>query len=137
MEPTGDDVIAEADEVTLITGEYGAKVLDLVLDNLASVCAVPVNVLPIANRYFGGNTAVAGLLTGTDIADGLAALDDDHAEAGRGPDHRRLFLLPDVTLSRGVFLDGKSIDELPKTVRVVATDGKSLVSTLRSIRPVR
>lgn len=137
VEPTGDDVIAEADEVTLITGEYGAKVLDLVLDNLASVCAVPVNVLPIANRYFGGNTAVAGLLTGADIADGLAALDDDDAEAGRGPDHRRLFLLPDVTLSRGVFLDGKSIDELPKTVRVVATDGKSLVSTLRSIRPVR
>src|SRR5581483_3462238 len=46
---------------------------------------------------FGGNIAVTGLLAGADVA---AVLDAEPAGAAVR------YLLPDVTLSRGVFLDG-------------------------------
>ena len=42
----------------------------------------------------------------------------------RAAGHR--YLLPDVCLSEGRFLDGTTIDELPRPVEVVATDGISL-----------
>ena len=50
---------------------------------------------PVENRFFGGNVGVAGLLVGEDLARVLAA-----EPAG----HR--YLLPDVCLSQGRFLDG-------------------------------
>ena len=40
------------------------------------------------------------------------------------------YLLPDVCLSEGRFLDGTTIDELPRPVEVVATDGISLRKAL-------
>ncbi len=42
------------------------------------------------------------------------------------------YLLPDVALSRGRFLDGTTVDDLPHPVEIVATDGASLVAALRS-----
>ena len=44
--------------------------------------------------------------------------------AGEPEGHR--YLLPDVCLSRGVFLDGLSPADLPRAVEVVPTDGASL-----------
>ena len=74
-----------------------------------------VRVLPVENHFFGGNIAVTGLLVGEDIARVLA----------REPEEGR-YLLPDVCLSRGVFLDGTSPADLPRPVEIVATDGLSL-----------
>jgi putative radical SAM enzyme (TIGR03279 family) len=98
--------------VSVVTGEYGARVLDPLLDRtgLASV-----RTLPVPNRFFGGNTAVTGLLTFADVAETLA---------GEPAGHR--YLLPDVCLSNGRFLDGGRPGELPRPVEVLPTEGAAL-----------
>ena len=71
--------------------------------------------LAVENRFFGGTIGVAGLLTAADLARTLAGEPDDHR-----------YLLPDACLSKGVFLDGGTLDDLPRPVEVVAADGLSL-----------
>jgi putative radical SAM enzyme (TIGR03279 family) len=105
--------------VTILTGEYGARVLEPVTADLASAAGAPVRLLPVANRFFGGNIAVTGLLTGPDVAAALAAT---------APGDR--VLLPDVVLSNGRFLDGTTPADLPRPVEIVATDGASLVAAV-------
>jgi len=100
----------------LITGELGARVLEPLL----AVLPGDVRLLTIENRFFGGNIGVTGLLTGADISAALAI----------APAHDR-FLLPDVTLSRGRFLDGTTVAQLPRRVEIVATDGAALVRALK------
>jgi NifB/MoaA-like Fe-S oxidoreductase len=90
-----------------------------VLEPLLAELAVDARVLPVSNTFFGGNIAVTGLLTGTDLATALADAPDDAR-----------YLLPDVVLSRGRFLDGSTPSELPRRVEIVATDGASLVHAL-------
>jgi hypothetical protein len=107
--------------VSILTGEYGARVLAPLVDDLATAAGAPVAVRPVPNRFFGGNIAVTGLLTGPDVAHALASID---------PTAR--VLLPDVVLSNGRFLDDTTPADLPRPVEVVATDGASLVKALRS-----
>ncbi len=106
--------------VTILTGEYGARVLEPVTADLTEAAGVPVRLLPVANRFFGGNIAVTGLLTGPDVAAALAA----------APTGDRV-LLPDVVLSHGRFLDGSTPADLPRRVEIVATDGASLVAAMK------
>ena len=109
--------------VTVLTGEYGAQVLEPLL---ADAGFGHVEVLAVPNRFFGGTTAVTGLLTGADLAEALA---------GRDPNRR--YLLPDVCLSGGRFLDDSSPDDLPVAVEVVRADGASLRhALLRSVPSV-
>jgi hypothetical protein len=77
----------------------------------------------VTNSYFGGNIKVAGLLTGLDL---IRALEDVPASS--------VCLLPDVCLSEGRFLDGLTIDDLPRPVMTVRTTGSDLRSTLESVR---
>ncbi|MBV8303872.1 MAG: DUF512 domain-containing protein [Acidimicrobiia bacterium] len=98
--------------VAVLTGEYGARVLAPLLKRVGRD---DVRVLPVPNEFFGGNIGVAGLLVGADIA---RVLRDEPAG------HR--YLLPDVCLSKGAFLDGTSPADLPRPVEVVATDGVAL-----------
>jgi putative radical SAM enzyme (TIGR03279 family) len=98
--------------VGILTGAYGASVLAPLV---ASLGRDDVRVLPVTNEFFGGNIGVAGLLVGADVARVLA---------GEPEGHR--YLLPDVCLSKGVFLDGTSPADLPRPVEVVATDGHAL-----------
>ena len=98
----------------VVTGSYGARMMrDLFARN--GFDAVPV--VEVVNSHFGGNTAVAGLLTYSDVKGAIEA-------HGR----ENVYLLPDVCLNRGVFLDGGTIEELASAfeVEVVATDGASL-----------
>jgi putative radical SAM enzyme (TIGR03279 family) len=104
--------------VAVLTGEYGARVLQPLIDSLGRP---DVRVLPVPNRFFGGNTGVTGLMVGEDVSAVLA-----HAPHG----HR--YLLPDVCLSEGRFLDGVTVDELPRPVEVVATDGRALRQALET-----
>jgi hypothetical protein len=48
--------------------------------------------------------------------------------AGQPEGHR--YLLPDVCLTQGVFLDGSAPADLPRPVEVVATDGRALRAAL-------
>ncbi len=96
--------------VAVITGTYGAKVLAPLLAGYEGV-----RVLPVENRFFGGNIGVTGLLVGEDVARALS----EQPEGDR-------YLLPDVCLSNGVFLDGTTPADLPRPVEIVLTDGVSL-----------
>jgi hypothetical protein len=98
--------------VGVLTGEYGARILGPLLDELGRS---DVRLVPVRNEFFGGNIAVAGLLVGADVARTLAAEPEGHR-----------YLLPDVCLSEGRFLDGLSLADLPRVVEVVPTDGIAL-----------
>jgi NifB/MoaA-like Fe-S oxidoreductase len=78
-----------------------------------------VRVVEVANTFFGGNIGVTGLLVGEDVA---------HALDAEPVGHR--YLLPDVCLSEGRFLDGRTPDDLPRPVEIVPTDGISLRQAL-------
>ncbi len=104
----------------ILTGEYGARVLQPLVDSLGSP---NVRVIPVVNEFFGGNTAVTGLMVGADLARVLE---------GQPPGHR--YLLPDVCLSEGRFLDGLTVADLARPVEVVATDGISLRMALEERR---
>jgi len=103
--------------VAILTGAFGARVLTPLVEGREGV-----RVLEVENRYFGGTIGVAGLLTGTDVA---AVLESE-------PDGQR-YLLPDACLSKGVFLDGRHVEELPRSVEVVPTDGLSLRRALETV----
>jgi len=98
--------------VGILTGSYGAAVLSPLV---ASLGRDDVRVIPVENRFFGGTTAVTGLLVGNDLARVL------HTQP---PGHR--YLLPDVCLSSGRFLDGTTVHDLPRAVEVLPTDGIAL-----------
>jgi putative radical SAM enzyme (TIGR03279 family) len=99
--------------VGVLTGEFGARVIGPLIERLGRD---DVRVLPVVNEFFGGNTAVTGLMTGADVTRVLA----------QEPETDR-YLLPDVCLSDdGRFLDGITIAELPRPVEVDPTDGISL-----------
>ncbi|MGQ0805797.1 MAG: DUF512 domain-containing protein [Actinomycetota bacterium] len=106
--------------VALLTGAYGAEVLGPLLPELRRVSPAPVRLVDVPNHFFGGNIGVTGLLTGADVA---AALADEPAG--------ERFLLPDVVLSQGRFLDGTTVADLPHPVEVVPTNGAALVAALR------
>jgi NifB/MoaA-like Fe-S oxidoreductase len=105
--------------IGIVTGELGARVLEPLVPALAERAGVEVRLVPVANAFFGGNIGVTGLLTGVDVAAALAS----------EPDGDR-YLLPDVVLSRGRFLDGEPLAILPRTVEVVGTDGAALVAAV-------
>ncbi len=106
--------------IGILTGAYGALVLEPLVAELGRT---DVRVIPVVNEFFGGNVAVAGLLVGEDLARALSAQPHGHR-----------YLLPDVCLSRGRFLDGTTPQDLPRPVEVIATDG---VALRRALEPPR
>ena len=104
-------------QLAVLTGEYGARVLGPLLADHPGV-----RIVPVRNEFFGGNIGVTGLMVGADIARTLA----DQPEGHR-------YLLPDVCLSRGRFLDGLTPADLPRPVEVVPTDGASLRQVLAAV----
>ncbi len=106
--------------ITVLTGGYGALVLRPLLDRHGFDM---VRVLAVPNEFFGGNIAVAGLITGADLSRTLAG----ESTEGR-------YLLPDVCLSKGRFIDGPVLGDLPLAVEVVAADGASLRRLLEAGR---
>ena len=99
--------------VTVVTGVYGAAVIEPLVRSRYGQDRVEV--LAVENQYFGGNIAVSGLLTGSDVARALE----------QAPPGRR-YLLGDACLSEGRFLDGMAVGDLPLPVQVLPSDGLSL-----------
>ena len=103
--------------IGVLTGELGAPVIGPLIESLGRS---DVRVIAVRNEFFGGNTGVTGLITGEDLSRVLAA---------EPPGHR--YLLPDVCLSdEGRFLDGVTVDELPRPVEIIETDGIALRNAL-------
>lgn len=103
--------------VGILTGPYGAQVLSPLVGTLDRD---DVRIITVDNEFFGGNTAVTGLMVGADLQRVLAAEPTGHR-----------YLLPDVCLSEGRFLDGTTVDDLPRPVEVVPTDGLALRAALQ------
>jgi NifB/MoaA-like Fe-S oxidoreductase len=106
----------------LLSGAYGARVLRPLLDDLGRR---DVEIVTVTNRFFGGNISVAGLMTAGDISDAIL----EHGGHGR-------YVLPDVCLHEGRFLDGASVTDLPVDVEIIETSGVALRSLLE-LSPAR
>ena len=107
--------------IAILTGEYGARVLDPLVGSLGRD---DIRLVPVTNHFFGGNIGVSGLLTGTDLIEVLDTQPEGHR-----------YLLPDACLSEGRFLDDVTLSDLPRPVEVVPTDGLSLRRALESGGP--
>jgi len=102
--------------VGILTSTYGARVLAPLVERLGRA---DVRIVPVDNLFFGGTTSVTGLLVGEDLARALGAEPVGHR-----------YLLPDVCLSNGRFLDGTTPEDLPRPVEVIPTDGHALRAAL-------
>jgi len=103
--------------VSLVTGVSAAAEIRAFASLLAAKSGLDLRVHVVENRFFGGFVTVAGLLTGQDLAEQLAA-----QPLGE------ILLVPDVMLREGeeLFLDNFSLSELEDRlgvqVEVVAPD---------------
>ena len=106
--------------IRILSGELAAPVLSALVADHPNV-----DVVAVRNDYFGGNTAVAGLLTYEDVSRACA-----------GEPRGTHFFLPDVCLNSGMFLDGHTIDELTTRfdVEVVPASGTVLREKLEQFR---
>lgn len=116
-----DPAAAEAGPVGILTGSYGAASLQPLLPQLERLSGRSLRLVEVENRFFGGNTAVAGLLVGSDLRH---AIERDTEPVAK-------YLLPDVALSGDVFLDDTTLEELrrasPVPVIVTPATGWGLI----------
>ncbi|MGH9301042.1 MAG: DUF512 domain-containing protein [Acidimicrobiales bacterium] len=103
---------ARSAPVGIVTGAYGAAVLRPLL---AEVGHPDLRLVVVDNKFFGGNIGVSGLMVGSDLIRVLGAEPEGHR-----------YLLPDVCLSEGRFLDGLTPAHLPRPVEIIPADGLSL-----------
>jgi len=106
----------------IVSGPYGASMFRKLLSD-TGFGDIPVVEVP--NHHFGGNTGVAGLMTFADIQGAL-----------RSHGRENVYLLPDVCLNDGVFLDGATVGDLSKEfdIEVIATSGAALRQRLDAAR---
>lgn len=102
--------------VGVLTGHLGSAVVGPLVAQLGRE---DIRVITVDNQFFGGNVGVTGLIVGADLQRVLANEPEGHR-----------YLLPDVCLNRGTFLDGLTPADLPRPVEVVATDGLALRAAL-------
>lgn len=87
---------------TILTGEMFAPILRRKIEELNSLIGSELNVLAVKNNYFGGDVAVAGLLTGQDY---LAARDRIKGDFVIIPQHT-------IKSDEPILLDGMTFEQL-------------------------
>ena len=89
---------------TILTGTLFARELRKMIDKLNSRFGTQIHVVPVENRYFGGDVSVAGLLTGGDFV-----AERDHVRGN-------FVVIPKHTLKSDeeIMLDGMSLPALQK-----------------------
>ncbi|HWP96621.1 MAG TPA: DUF512 domain-containing protein [Syntrophomonadaceae bacterium] len=121
LEPSLPDEISKR-EVYIITGEAAFHVLDPLVKRLNRIHGLRVNLLPVANRFFGGGVTVTGLITGHDI---MQVLKREYIG--------KRVIVPGVVLKEGVhiFLDDMSLEQLEKesgaSISIVDGSARELV----------
>ncbi len=112
----GDEVLLEAEplgdyRVSLLCGESFATELETFASRMTLRTGVKLQVVKVANNFFGPQVTVSGLVTGQDIVDQLGALDLGDA-----------LFIPDVMLrnSEDVFLDDMTVGDIELALGVSA-----------------
>ena len=109
--------------IVVMTGTLFAPVLKRVLADLGADPSI-VSVLPVENRFFGGNVSVTGLLTAADLVPVIASLPE-----------RAIALVPDIVVNAdGLLLDDVPVSELGmrtlREVRLISCDAGGLLGGL-------
>lgn len=116
------EVLPDQGPVVVVTGRYGRDVLEPVMNRLQVLAGREMRLLPVENKFFGGNVGVAGLLVGEDL---MAALAADEGPAGQ-------YLIPDIALSGHRFLDEMEFSDVAAVakapLKAVATNAAGLVA---------
>lgn len=122
----------------VVTGELGAEVLEKALwrelaDDMAEL-------LPVRNDFFGGNVAVAGLLSGADLIKAMSA----RCERDRQTRKSSHFLLPRTIVPFGQTIDGMSEGDIVGAVELrggsaefIDIDGSQLRAAIVRSAPSR
>ncbi len=112
-------------EGTILTGSLFAPVLRRLIDQFNQECDTRLQVVGVANEYFGGDVSVAGLLTGGDFVAARAQLTGDFA------------IIPRVALKSDepIMLDGMHFEEVKQQfpVPLHAFDSAELTSFLTNL----
>lgn len=112
-------------EVYVLTGISAIPVLEASLKRLNQIKGLNVKLVPVENRFFGGNVSVAGLLTGRDIMEVLS-------NKYRG----QRVILPEIIFREGydILLDDIGLDEICRhsgaEIRTVDGSAESLVKAI-------
>jgi len=105
-------------EVCLVTGKSATGVLQIIKERLDLIKGLELEIIPVENRFFGGNVDVTGLLTGRDIIGTLGKMKATNV------------VLPAVLLKDGsnLLLDDTSIEDIARETGacIYVTDGSAL-----------
>lgn len=95
-------------ELTIICGVIAENYLKSVVARMNEIKNLKVNLVAIENKFFGKGITVTGLLTATDIIDGLV-----HKVIGEE------LIIPEVVLRKGepIFLDDYKIEDVEKALK--------------------
>jgi putative radical SAM enzyme (TIGR03279 family) len=93
---------------TILTGEMFGPILQDQIDLYNSLNGTQIKVLAVPNKYFGGDVAVAGLLSGRDL---LAVQDQIEGDLVIIPSHI-------IKSDEPVLIDGMRFDELSAAINV-------------------
>lgn len=110
---------------TVVTSVLGQYVLKPIIKELTNIKGLEIEVITVANYFFGPRVTVSGLLTGQDL---LKALKDIE------PNSKVIF--PDIMLKNGedIFLDGLKPTEIEKQLNItlikVANSAEALIKKL-------
>ncbi len=114
------DPAAADGPAVVVTGAYGATVIEPVRTRLERLAGRPIRLLTVPNDFFGGNTAVAGLMVGEDVKRSIAS---DTGAAGA-------YVLPDVALSSDQFIDNMDLNEVMAVAKAPVVVAEATVSGL-------
>ena len=109
----------------IITGISGSIALQPIVERLNQVAGVSVQLIPVANRFWGESITVTGLLTGQDIIQALG-----HKYQGQK------VLLPEIVLKAGeeLLLDDISVEDIIKAsgadIKVVPVEAQALIDAV-------
>jgi len=112
-------------KVYIVAGISAIPVLEEPVKRLNTIKGLQISLVPVKNRFFGGNVSVTGLLTGRDIMDAL------------GNNYKgQHVILPEIIFREGcdILLDDVSIDDLrQRTGAIIHTVDGSAQSLVKAV----
>ncbi len=110
LEPTLPEAVPQPVRVMAVTGKLGAMILQPIVTRLNAIQGVYVDLVPVANRFWGDSVDIAGLVTGQDIRATLSPMDLSAYQA---------VIIPAVMLkeSTDAFLDDVTVADLETALK--------------------